>query len=500
MPVNLLNTLPEVFVSATDTSLAVSRGLKIGKLRKLGSRLYTRNLTDPAEQIVRRHLWQLVASYVPGALIADRTAIENAPASDGSIFVIANRKRNIELLGIVIRPRKGIAPLETDRAFVGDLRLSSLARAYLENMTPSRRRASQVSRTLSRKEIEGRLETMLRRGGAEALNRLRDQARQIAPSLQAQEAFAALDKLIGAVLGTWSENLLTPEGRARRAGLPFDPDRILLFEKLHAELRNGPSTLRLAPQRKDAGHATLAFFEAYFSNFIEGTEFEVAEAADIVFRGVIPRERPEDAHDILGTWRLVSDRIEMTRTPTDATALLDLLRYRHAAVMAARPDKRPGEFKIEGNRSGNTIFVVPELVRGTLERGFEIFRSLGAPFQRAVFMMFLISEVHPFADGNGRVARIMMNAELIASGEERVVFPTIYRSNYLATLKALSQVGHTEPLTRMLDFAQKWTAAVPWGEFEHTHRALTACNAFVDPNHADAAGIRLRLPDADAAG
>jgi fido (protein-threonine AMPylation protein) len=35
-------------------------------------------------------------------------------------------------------------------------------------------------------------------------------------------------------------------------------------------------------------------------------------------------------------------------------------------------------------------------------------------------MMFLISEVHPFADGNGRIARIMMNAELVAAGEERI--------------------------------------------------------------------------------
>jgi len=58
--------------------------------------------------------------------------------------------------------------------------------------------------------------------------------------------------------------------------------------------------------------------------------------------------------------------------------------------------------------------VAPELVEGTLAKGFEIYRSLTAPLHRAIFMMFLISEVHPFADGNGRAARIMMNAELIA--------------------------------------------------------------------------------------
>jgi len=34
-------------------------------------------------------------------------------------------------------------------------------------------------------------------------------------------------------------------------------------------------------------------------------------------------------------------------------------------------------------------------------------------------MMFLVSEVHPFLDGNGRIARVMMNAELILA--ERVL-------------------------------------------------------------------------------
>lgn len=45
----------------------------------------------------------------------------------------------------------------------------------------------------------------------------------------------------------------------------------------------------------------LAFFEAYFSNFIEGAEFAVDEAADIVFRSHIPAGRTADGHDVLGT-------------------------------------------------------------------------------------------------------------------------------------------------------------------------------------------------------
>ena len=281
---------------------------------------------------------------------------------------------------------------------------------------------------------------------------------------------------------------------ARRQGRPYDPERLALFQVLHAALRDHPPLSRMAPDRGVEGNATLAFFEAYFSNFIEGTEFAVDEAAGIVFRGVVPNERPADAHDILGTWRIVSDNREMGRIPTDADTLEALLKARHALIMEGRPDRRPAAFKQAANQAGPTVFVAPDLVTGTLVQGFDLYRSQETPFQRAVFMMFLIAEVHPFADGNGRTARIMMNAELVAVGEERIIVPTVYRANYLSALKALSQAGRPEPIIRMLDYVQRWTAAVDWRSLEETRRELEDCNAFVNPNVAEVEGRRLRMP------
>ena len=491
-----LDAFPEVFVSTSETSVAVSRALAEGALRQLGSKLYTKNLTEEPERVVRRNVWQIVAGYEPGALIADRTALENAPAADGSVFIVADRKRDIELPGLKIRPRKGTDAMLEDMPFIGGLRLSSTARAYLDNMAPSRRRSSDVSRTLTRAELELRLDDLIRRGGEDAANKLRDDARRIAPVIDRREEFSELDKLIGALLGTRDHKFATNRARARVAGAPFDPARIALFEQLHAELRATALPHRPARARGHEGEATRNFFEAYFSNFIEGTEFEVSEAADIVFRSVIPRDRPEDAHDILGAWRIVADPIEMKRTPRKEDDLLALLKARHAVLMEGRPDKSPGVFKRAGNRAGQTVFVAPEDVEGTLSRGFELAASLEAPLARAIYIMFLVSEVHPFADGNGRVARVMMNAELVAAGEERILIPTIFRSNYLSTLKALSISQHPRPLIRTLDFAQKWVAAVPWNELVATQAVLDQCNAFVDPVEADDAGVRLRLPEA----
>jgi hypothetical protein len=64
------STMPEVFVSNAELASMVSRETKQGRLRKIGSRLYSRNLKEPPERIVQRNLWPLVASYLPGALIA----------------------------------------------------------------------------------------------------------------------------------------------------------------------------------------------------------------------------------------------------------------------------------------------------------------------------------------------------------------------------------------------------------------------------------------------
>lgn len=480
---------PEVFVSNTAISKAVYEAVDRGELRKIGSRLYTRNLTEEPERLVRRNWYHLITSYYPDALITDRTALENKPAEDGSIFLISEKKSEVDLPGIVLRPRKGPGPLDTDQLFVGGARLASTARAYLENMRASRARGGRISRTLSRPELEQRLDDLLRARGEGALNKLRDDARAIAPKLDLNDEYEVLNDLIGVFLGTREAETESDVGRARTAGRPYDPDRIDLFESLFAALRAAIPDPRPAPARDSEGNATLAFFEAYFSNFIEGTEFTVGEAREIVFEGAIPTERPQDAHDVLGTFRIVSDMATMSIRPENYEQFDTILRRHHAIVMDARPDKSPGAYKSKGNQAGSTIFVDPGLVNGTLEKGYEFYRALEEPFQKAVFMMIMISEVHPFADGNGRVARIMMNAELVAGGQERLIIPTAYRTDYLGALKAFSKNSRMEPVIEMLDAAQRYTSLIDWSTFESASAMLETTNAFSQGEDA-----KLKIP------
>ena len=108
--------------------------------------------------------------------------------------------------------------------------------------------------------------------------------------------------------------------------------------------------------------------------------------------------------------------------------------------------------------------------------------------------------MHPFADGNGRVARVLMNAELSAVGEQRIVIPIVYRDDYLQGLRALSRNANPRPLIRVLDFAQEYAAAIDWSDLTEAERMLEQTNAFVAPEAAEEQGLRLSCPVASIRG
>lgn len=83
-----LDQLSDIFVSNKDLNDLVTSGLRAGKLRKLASRLYTKDLRTPPETLVQRNTWAIAGAYFPGALIADRTGRANYLAA---LKAISNR-------------------------------------------------------------------------------------------------------------------------------------------------------------------------------------------------------------------------------------------------------------------------------------------------------------------------------------------------------------------------------------------------------------------------
>ena len=338
-----------------------------------------------------------------------------------------------------------------------------------------------MARGLGRPAVEQFLVRQCDIAGEARLNEIRDQARTLAGPLGADGAFQILDDLIGALLQTRATTLTTPAGIALARGEPIDTACIDRLNILFAYLRATPM-----PRRPDHGAGTpaataTAFIEAYFSNYIEGTRFLVEEARAIVFDGIIPERRPQDGHDVLATFRQVAAVEDMVRVPRDFEAFEAALRARHHALMDGRLEINPGTFKTQPNQAGNTVFVQPAQVRGTLREGFRLLAGLDEPLARAIFSHFLIADVHPFTDGNGRISRILMAAELVCGTLARIVIPTVYREDYLGALRALSRHDDPAPLVRCLDRAQSVTASIVENDVGRAIEAWAATHAFVEP-------------------
>lgn len=491
-----MDVLPEILFSQAAEqaqSKHVRRLAEAGRLRKLYAGVYSSNLKAPDEAVVLRNWREIVGHLLPGAVVSHRSAFDGRPFEGALVLTRGKTRRTLELPGLTIEVLPGPGPVPEGVARdvpYGELFVASEARRFLENLTRGR---GWDARVLPQQEIEALLDKMLALRGEHRLNDLREACRTLAQQLDLETEFKRLDGLIGALLGTHEAKKLTSrQALARAAGRPYDPARLEIFDALFAAL-NG-EVFAPVPDPAPTGEAleNFAFFEAYFSNFIEGTTFTVDEAQSIVFDGQIIENRSADSHDVLGTFAAATRSPWRDQPPADAQAFLAWLKSVNAQVLQQRPDKRPGDWKDQLNQAGSTVFVMPELVPGTLREGFERVQALTDPTARALMMMFLVTEVHPFVDGNGRTARLAMNALLTAAGQSRIIVPTVYREDYLLPLKALSNNTDPRPFIGAMTRIQAWSAAFNYQQARaRLQEQLAACNAFRE----DLTNYRLVFPE-----
>ena len=474
--------LQEIIYSSSvpNISKQISKLENEGKIRKIASRIYTSNLKDTSEDIIQRNIFPILGHQYPGAILSHRSAFEFAPTSTNQLFITYRYTKKIKLPGITIRFMEGPEAIEGDTSFSGALMVSQRERALLENLQVSRQTGGD-SKTLTYPEIEEKLEKIIRINGEDELNKVRDRARIIAEQLGMQKEFKKLNKVISALLATHPSKILrSPLAVARANNLPYDPARIKLFENLFKALKNEEFKNREEQNITTRAYRNFAFYESYFSNYIEGTVFEIDAAKQIIATQQPLPARNEDSHDVLGTYQLVSNKQEMRVLPYSGENLIDILKYRHAILLNARKDKKPGIFKDKNNQAGSTSFVDMELVNGTLIQSFDFYKALTHPFAKAAYIMFVVSEVHPFLDGNGRIARIMMNAELSAANHCKIIIPTVYREDYLGGLRKLTRNNEPQIYIRMLDRAQAFSYTLLSNDMSQMEATLKTSNAFMD--------------------
>ena len=98
-----------------------------------------------------------------------------------------------------------------------------------------------------------------------------------------------------------------------------------------------------------------------------------------------------------------------------------------------------------------------ESVSEAMSTVFDLLELESESVVRAVLGHWLIGYIHPYADGNGRIARFLMNAMLASGGYPWTVIRVEDRSEYLSCLETASVENDIRPFVSFIAERLRWT-------------------------------------------
>lgn len=102
-----------------------------------------------------------------------------------------------------------------------------------------------------------------------------------------------------------------------------------------------------------------------------------------------------------------------------------------------------------------------EAVRECMPVFFELLASEPHPAVRAVLGHFFFVYIHPYMDGNGRLARFVFNAMLVTGGYAWTIVPLEQRTPYMAALEQASSYRNVQPLAKFFADLVREQSKVP---------------------------------------
>ena len=209
----------------------------------------------------------------------------------------------------------------------------------------------------------------------------------------------------------------------------------------------------------------------YHSNAIEGNSLTLDETRSLILHGLTAHGKPPRDHlDIEGHDRAVKAveaavREEQVLTEVFIRNLREVLLKEPCEVDAATPDGKPtkrlspvGAYKTVPNNvrtstSETYCYTPPEQTKPTMDDLIDRYTSQEAKGEHPVIVdaafHYRFVRMHPFNDGNGRMARLLMNLILIKHGYTVAIVPREDRNRYIRELERLDK---TEDLTQFIEY------------------------------------------------
>lgn len=175
----------------------------------------------------------------------------------------------------------------------------------------------------------------------------------------------------------------------------------------------------------------------YESNSIEGNSLTLRETELVLSKGVTVSGKPLKDHleavNLAKAWEQVKALAQPGAELTERD-LLDL----HRIILTRVEDSFAGTYRISAVRIVGSNHTPPNPIKvpDLMEALFAETKAITDPVERAARLHHGIASIHPFADGNGRTARLAMNFVLLAAGYPPVSIPVTPREAYYNALEA----------------------------------------------------------------
>ncbi len=198
-------------------------------------------------------------------------------------------------------------------------------------------------------------------------------------------------------------------------------------------------------------HEEMRLLHTYHSNAIEGNTLTLSETKLVLEEGITIggkslREHLETTNNanafdyietIIGKKKKTIDHITIQKIHEIVTAgiLEEAGRYRTKNVRITGATKTPPDWS-------KVVNLMDEFIEN-------IEKSEKNPIETSAFLHHRFVEIHPFIDGNGRVARLLTNMYLIGLGYSPIVIKTEDRKKYYKHLKA-ADAGNPGPFANFI--------------------------------------------------
>lgn len=175
----------------------------------------------------------------------------------------------------------------------------------------------------------------------------------------------------------------------------------------------------------------------YTSNAIEGNTLTRKETAVVVEKGLTVSGKSLVEHlEATNHAKALQKVLALAESKTQDLTEHDILDI-HSTILKGIDDSNAGHYRsIPVRISGSTVILpnprkVPDLVAGFIK---DISQSKEHPVQIAADAHYQLVTVHPFVDGNGRTARLLMNLILLQHGYPPALIRKRDRLRYINAL------------------------------------------------------------------